>query len=92
VSNEFPLGKIFYDLAWHKVNKSERLVRLFNRWNQPYSWVFFTPDMLVLNRTLDPAKNLAQNGLHENAVVYAQKLLENDVLAIEQYSTESLPT
>lgn len=79
VSNELPLGKIYYDLVENKTNKPATVIPLANAHQIPYHWVFFTTDSFVLTRPLDPAKTLAENGLHENKIIYVQKVSPADV-------------
>lgn len=85
VSNEMNLGKIFFDLAQNK-NMSETEIALSNALKKPYHWVFFTPDWLILNRVLDPEKTLSGNGLKEEAVIYAQRVFQDDITLIREYS------
>ncbi|HEY1021351.1 MAG TPA: TssN family type VI secretion system protein [Flavisolibacter sp.] len=79
VSNELPLGKIYYDLVQNKTNKTETVIPLINAHQNPYHWVFFTTDSFVLTRPLDPEKTLAENGLHENKIIYVQKVSPADI-------------
>lgn len=79
VSNELPLGKIFYDLAANKGKKTGREVLLADNNQKLFHWVFFTSDSLVLTRPLDPDKTLAENGLHEKKVIYLQKVSPSDI-------------
>jgi hypothetical protein len=84
VSNEMTLGKIFYDLA-HNKNMSDAEIALANALKKPYSWIFFTPDWLVLNRALDPEETLSGNGLKENALIYAQRVFQEDLTVLTEY-------
>lgn len=79
VSNEMPLGKIYYDLVQNKTNNPETVIPLVNAHQKPYHWIFFTTDSFVLTRPLDPDKTLAENGLHENKIIYAQKVSPADI-------------
>jgi hypothetical protein len=84
VSNELPLGKIFYDLVENKTNKSESKISLTDASQQPNYWVFFTSESFVLTRPLDPEKTLAENGLHEKKTIYVQKVSTTDISRLNE--------
>ncbi|NTS41465.1 hypothetical protein HRG84_11175 [Flavisolibacter sp. BT320] len=78
VSNELSLGKIFFDLAANKSQKTSKPVSLADEDHNLFHWVFFTSDSLVLTRPLDPEKTLAENGLTAKEMIYVQKVSAAD--------------
>ncbi|HEV7333831.1 MAG TPA: TssN family type VI secretion system protein [Flavisolibacter sp.] len=84
VSNELPLGKIYYDLIENKSNKTGKKIFLADTDKHTYQWVFFTSESMVLPRPLDPEKTLAENGLHENKIIYVQKVSPADISRLNE--------
>lgn len=89
VSNEMSLGKIFYDLVQHKLRKNGREVALADAGRNPFHWMFFTTDGFLFSRALDPEKTIGENGLNENAVIYAQKVYGEDLALLNAYNSEN---
>ncbi|MDQ3277774.1 MAG: hypothetical protein M3Q06_05585 [Bacteroidota bacterium] len=79
VSNEMPLGKIYYDLVENKLTLEGKPVTLVDALQRHYHWVFFTREWIVLTRALDPEKTLHENGLDETNRIYVQKLTLDEI-------------
>jgi len=89
VSNEMSLGQIFFDLVQNKLRKHGKEIALTDAGRNPFHWMFFTADGVLFSRALDPEKTIGQNRLKENAVIYAQKIYEQDFALLNDYKSEN---
>lgn len=89
VSNEMSLGHIFFDLVQNKLRKNGKEIPLTDAGRNPFHWMFFTTDGFLFSRALDPEKTIDQNGLKENAVIYAQKVYKEDLALLNNYKREN---
>lgn len=84
VSNEMPLGKVYYDLVQNKARKTGKLIAMADAEQNNFHWVFFTTEGFLFARPLDPEKTLLQNGLHEDKVVYVQRISPNEISTLHE--------
>ncbi len=75
-SGKIPLGEVFNDMVQKQGKKEGQFLSLLNDEDEPSAWIFYTNDMLIWNRVLNPAKSLRANGVRKNAVIYAQRVTD----------------
>jgi hypothetical protein len=85
-SGRMMLGDIFYDMVLKEKKKGNKNIYLKSSNNEPYTWVFYTTDMLIWNRTLDPHKTLSQNRILKNTKIIAQRVSRE---AFETYTNKT---
>lgn len=75
------LSEAFCDTVQKQNKKGEQGIALTDAEQRPTRWIFYTNDMVIWKRTLDPNLSIIKNNLKRNAVVYAQRLRdeENDL-------------
>jgi hypothetical protein len=78
-SGKMTLGEVFQDMVQKQGQKGLPTTPLRDEESTPYTWVFYTSDMLIWNRFLNPAKSLPANGVRRNAIIYARPIPNADV-------------
>jgi hypothetical protein len=78
-SGKMKLGEVFQDMVQKQGQKGLPTTPLRDEESTPYTWVFYTSDMLIWNRFLNPAKSLPANGVRRNAIIYARPIPNADV-------------
>jgi hypothetical protein len=79
-SGKMTLGEVFQDMVQKQGQKGLPATPLRNEEDTPYTWIFYTNDMLIWNRFLDPKKSVQANGVRQNAIIYARPVPNEDVL------------
>lgn len=70
------LAEAFCDTVQKQNKKAEQPIHLVDAAQKPTRWVFYTNDMVVWKRSLDPELSIIKNKLKRNAVIYVQRLPE----------------